>query len=376
MRFDDALLAEIRERLPVEEIAARYTTLKRAGAEFRGISPFNAERSPSFYVIPRKRFWHCFSSGKSGNVFDLLMEMEGLTFPQAVEECAALAGISLPERGGPRDPAAQARAAAKLEAGRRDHAARQAAKDREEARRAGNVRDMAHAIWLAAVRLPGTPGEAYLQSRGVGFGARCTTLRYHPDLEHRDPETGQVTRWPGLVAAVQAPSKRFLAIWRIFLTRSGDKAPVSPAKQGLGSYTGEGGSVWLGPPGETAHVCEGIETGLGILGMLGGVGGVQAALSTSGMVNFIPPPACKRTLIWPDGDTDRIKVDDRRGVERRTDSPGMNAARKLMARLADEKRPATIQPAPTLGRDYLDVYNASKGKLRDEHQHHETAARK
>lgn len=370
-RYDDALLDEIRERLPVEEIAGRYVRLTRAGKELRGISPFNAERSPSFYIIPRKRMFHCFSSGKTGDVFRLLMELDGLTFPQAVEECARIVGVDLPQRS-VRPAAPDPAALALREEERRVYAARQAERDRAEAARAGNMRDLAHRIWLSSGPIAGTPAAAYLERRGIGFGAELRTLRAHPRLEHRDPETGELSHWPALVAAVQAPSRRFLAVWRIFLTPAGEKAPVSPAKVGLGSYTEEGGSVWLGPPGAVANVCEGIETGLGIFGLLGRRQGVQAALSTSGMVNFVPPPPCLRTLIWPDGDTDRIKVDERRGTERRTVSPGLNAARTLLARIEGSGGVAAIQPAPTNGRDFLDIYVASKGSL-DEYAYREAA---
>ena len=63
----------------------------------RGLSPFNAEKTPSFYVNDQKGFYHCFSSGKHGDVFRFLMETEGLTFPEAVERLAAEAGVALPE---------------------------------------------------------------------------------------------------------------------------------------------------------------------------------------------------------------------------------------------------------------------------------------
>ena len=75
--------------------------LKKAGREWRGLSPFNAEKTPSFYVNDQKQFYHDFSSGKNGNIFDFLMETEGLTFPEAVERLAGEAGLDLPRRGRP-----------------------------------------------------------------------------------------------------------------------------------------------------------------------------------------------------------------------------------------------------------------------------------
>jgi len=64
----------------------------------RGLSPFNAEKTPSFYVNDQKQFYHDFSSGKSGDVFRFLMEVEGLSFPEAVEKLAHEAGLDMPRQ--------------------------------------------------------------------------------------------------------------------------------------------------------------------------------------------------------------------------------------------------------------------------------------
>ncbi len=71
--------------------------LKRAGREWKGLSPFNKEKTPSFTVNDQKGFYHCFSSGKHGDVFTFLMETEGLSFPEAVERLAGEAGLELPK---------------------------------------------------------------------------------------------------------------------------------------------------------------------------------------------------------------------------------------------------------------------------------------
>ncbi|RVU20650.1 DNA primase [Methylobacterium oryzihabitans] len=96
MRYPPHLLEEIRSRLPASEVVGRRVRLKKAGREWRGLSPFNAEKTPSFYVNDQKQFYHCFSSGKHGDVFRFLMETEGVTFPEAVERLAAEAGVPLP----------------------------------------------------------------------------------------------------------------------------------------------------------------------------------------------------------------------------------------------------------------------------------------
>lgn len=96
MRFTPEILDAIRSRIPVSQVAGRKVSLVRAGREWRGLSPFQHERTPSFFVNDPKQFYHCFSSGRHGDVFTFLMETEGLTFPEAVETLAAEAEIELP----------------------------------------------------------------------------------------------------------------------------------------------------------------------------------------------------------------------------------------------------------------------------------------
>jgi DNA primase len=96
MRYPPAVLDEIRARLPVSAVVGKRVRMKKAGREWKGLSPFNAEKTPSFYVNDQKGFYHCFSSGKHGDIFTFLMETEGLSFPEAVERLAAEAGVALP----------------------------------------------------------------------------------------------------------------------------------------------------------------------------------------------------------------------------------------------------------------------------------------
>jgi DNA primase len=97
MRFPPQFLDELRARLPVSEVVGRRVRLKKAGREWRGLSPFNKERTPSFFVNDQKSMWFDFSSGKNGTIFDFLMLTEGLSFPEAVERLAAQAGLPLPK---------------------------------------------------------------------------------------------------------------------------------------------------------------------------------------------------------------------------------------------------------------------------------------
>ena len=86
---------EVRSRLNIEDVVGEYVQLKRAGRNFKGLSPFSSERTPSFVVSPDKHIWHDFSSGRGGDVFSFVMEMEGLEFREALEQLARKAGVDL-----------------------------------------------------------------------------------------------------------------------------------------------------------------------------------------------------------------------------------------------------------------------------------------
>jgi DNA primase len=98
---------EVKNRLSIEDVIGEYVQLKRAGRNWRGLSPFSNEKTPSFMVSPEKQIWHDFSSGKGGNMFSFVMEVEGVDFKGALELLARKAGIDIeqyrssPRRGGP-----------------------------------------------------------------------------------------------------------------------------------------------------------------------------------------------------------------------------------------------------------------------------------
>src|SRR5215211_6273286 len=96
MRFSSDFLEELKARLPVSEVVGRRVTLKKAGREWRGLSPFNKEKTPSFFVNDQKQAWFDFSSQKNGSIFDFVMMTDGVTFPEAVERLASMAGVPLP----------------------------------------------------------------------------------------------------------------------------------------------------------------------------------------------------------------------------------------------------------------------------------------
>ena len=97
MRFTPQFLDELKARLPVSEVVGKRVKLIRSGREYKGLSPFNKEKTPSFFVNDQKEAWFDFSSGKNGSIFDFVMLTEGVTFPEAVERLAQMAGVALPK---------------------------------------------------------------------------------------------------------------------------------------------------------------------------------------------------------------------------------------------------------------------------------------
>ncbi len=150
MRFSPSLLDEIKARLPVSQVVGRRVRLVKTGKEWKGLSPFNAEKTPSFFVNDQKQAWFDFSSGKNGNIFDFVIESEGVPFPEAVERLAAEAGVPLP--------------------------ARSADAERQEKKRAGlvEVAEMACAYFETVLKGPqGRIAREYLAQRRLTEAARA-----------------------------------------------------------------------------------------------------------------------------------------------------------------------------------------------------------
>jgi DNA primase len=151
MRFPDSFLDEIRARLPASAVVGRRVKLKKQGREFAGLSPFNAEKTPSFFVNDQKGKWFDFSAQKNGDIFTFLMETEGLSFPEAVERLAGEAGVAMPAR----DPHAEER-------------------DRERAS-LHDVMELATQFYETALQgRAGANARGYLNGRDIG-----------PDLQRR-----------------------------------------------------------------------------------------------------------------------------------------------------------------------------------------------
>jgi DNA primase len=123
----ESKITEIRERADIAEVVGDYVTLRRAGANMKGVCPFHADTDPSFNVSPGRQFFHCFGCGASGDVFSFLQRVEGLEFMDAARRLAERYSVELPERE--MEPAARsaeerARAAAKRRMGILESAAK------------------------------------------------------------------------------------------------------------------------------------------------------------------------------------------------------------------------------------------------------------
>ncbi len=97
-RVGDDVIAEVRERTSIVELASRYTALKRTGRNHQGLCPFHSEKTPSFSVSEERGVFYCFGCQASGDVFKFVMLKDGLTFPEALERLAREAGVELPKR--------------------------------------------------------------------------------------------------------------------------------------------------------------------------------------------------------------------------------------------------------------------------------------
>lgn len=93
----DRVVEEVRARADIVGVIGEFVQLKKAGKDFRGLSPFKKEKTPSFYVVPAKAFFHDFSSGESGDVFSFLMKHQGMSFVDAVKYVGARCGVEVRE---------------------------------------------------------------------------------------------------------------------------------------------------------------------------------------------------------------------------------------------------------------------------------------
>ena len=97
MAFPPSFLDELVARNPIEDVVGHYVTLKRSGSNLFGLCPFHGEKTASFSVAPDKGIYYCFGCHKGGGVINFMMELEGLSYPDAVRNLAARVGMEVPE---------------------------------------------------------------------------------------------------------------------------------------------------------------------------------------------------------------------------------------------------------------------------------------
>lgn len=99
-RIPDETIDTIRDRFDLVDLVGRYLSLKRSGRSFRGLCPFHQEKTPSFYVHPERKVFHCYGCGAGGDLFEFLMRHDNLTFREAAESAARACGVEIPETAG------------------------------------------------------------------------------------------------------------------------------------------------------------------------------------------------------------------------------------------------------------------------------------
>lgn len=107
-RIPEEVIEGIRQKANILDIIGQYVQLRKQGRNYFGLCPFHEENTPSFSVAPDKQIFHCFSCGRGGNVFKFIMEIEDLSFPEAVAKVAGMVGETLPDEyigtAAPADP--------------------------------------------------------------------------------------------------------------------------------------------------------------------------------------------------------------------------------------------------------------------------------
>lgn len=358
----DITAAAVKEAVCLLDVAQRYgLALKRQGREWVGLSPFKAERTPSFYIDPGKQLFKCFSSGEGGDVIHFVELMDGCGFRAALAKLAGEAGLG--------DEAEMRRRAAHFLAQRRDR------EQREADAKARKVR-WAWRMWQSSLPADGTPVEAYLAWRGIDCGALervygwrvPPTLRYAPSIRVMVGENA----WhegPAMLGACSAEARGrrvFRGVHRTMLAPGGHgKAELPKAKKTLGRLLCA--ETRLSPEAPLAVVGEGYETVLSVMSVLARDGEAVFGISALFLDNLagggIRRPGSDREEVSPVPDPER---------------PGLmlpdTVHEVLILKDADGKKPETVDAllrravtkftgagkrvrvaAPELGCDFNDV---------------------
>jgi DNA primase len=357
--LDPGLLSEIRRRTSLAELIGgtgpQQVKLKRAGRELRGLCPFHTERTPSFYVVEDKGFWHCFGCGSSGDCIAWVIKMTDLKFHDAALWLAARAGIAA--EGG---LTPQARPIV-----------RRPGAEMIEARERVRIAE-ARAIWHSRQAPQGTLAERYWRGRRLWL-PMPPTIGFVERLPH--PFLRDALPYPALIAAIQAPDdggrKRVLGVHCIYLPRPGElgdekgRALPPPSwpgdrkwKSKLTRGIAHSGAVRLTAAEDLMVVGEGIETSASLLQGLhdpeigaphvdGEPVGVWAALSQSNLGTIWLPEHVREVILAGDGDGKIPDADDaRQDPDAILDAAG--------ARHADQGRVVRLAKPP-VGSDFNDL---------------------
>jgi hypothetical protein len=309
--------------------------LRRAGRELVGLSPFKAERTPSFTVSPDTGLWHCFASDQGGDVIRFVELLERCSFREAAERLAERCLGAVPTE--PDDPAER----------RRRDAARQAQAEALAAREAADAADRvaaARRLWDETRPAEGTPAEVYLALRGIDlealarvYGRRVPAfLRFHPAAPTRRSD-GTRTVAAAMVGLLRDAAGVFRGVHRTFLAPdgTGKAAGVGATKATLGAVWGSHGPLCPAPEGRMV-VGEGYETTLTVVAALAARGERVTALSAVSLGNLagggrgegrphprikgrrlpsVEPDPGRPGLVLPDGPTRVLILEDADGSD-------------------------------------------------------------
>jgi len=320
----DTLKEDVLARVAIQDVISKHVKLKRAGdRKLRGLCPFHAEKTPSFYVDEANQFFKCFGCDAKGDLFSFQMQIYGVGFRAALEQLADEFGIGRSQSGEQRPPK-------KRVIKKRDTSQEEEERQRKTQARIHNLLHECDVKFLRYAR-------KYLEGRGLSSELPPDCIVAHPGLWHRESKR----EWPAMIALLREGYQDPVGgIQRIYLSRDGrKKAPIDPRlrKKALGKTKGR--AVWMidswefglwpwSPPTSPAlpylpsdpkgelWITEGIETGIALYQYLGtrfDCAGdseykdfrhwaVAAAFSASNLKNLKIPPGIDHIIIAADKD--------------------------------------------------------------------------
>lgn len=324
-------VAEVKRNIRIADIVSQRVSLKRSGRDFIGLCPFHNEKTPSFRVNQKDSYYKCFGCGAGGDAINFLMELDGLSFKEAVDQIGGFYGLSdapALQKKIPPKPKQDSRPAEDIDRNRqRINGARQTLKECQPAK--------------------GTFVEEYLKARSIDPERLppkvFEQLRFHPRLTYyasKGGKTVKMGRFPAMVAPMQNSKGEIVAVHMTYL--NGDSAQPGkvrlqdpedserslPAKKMRGLTWGA--AIRLGPAQFYMQFSEGIENGLAAL-MLHPTASVWVAGSLNNLAGagwgqgdphpkrtdmrlpsiypdltrhgLLPPPQCGSAIIVADNDS-------------------------------------------------------------------------